>query len=135
MRIKDIFSYAYFVNVALFTIFGCIILFQQGKEYLDSRAALHDIEDFSYALKTMEKMSLERGPTNALMGEDIPHGNDRVLNLQTTRSTGDTTLAGFIEHLQSDRFQDHRQSIADYQSAQDKLIAARQQADSLIDLP
>ena len=86
-------------------------------------------------LLTMEKVSAERGPTNGVLGEDLPLPAERTTALQRMRATSDEHFAALLATLQPDRCPGCLADADAARQAQADLSSARRNVDDLVTQP
>lgn len=133
MRIRRLFSYIYAINMAAFILLGGGILVIESREYWFGTKATHNIETFSLGLKVMEKISYERGPTNALLGDPLPHDDLKLKRFRLAREASDQAYSALAEALKNNHA--HALTLSEIETAKTNLNAARKRADTLIDTP
>ncbi|CAJ0795171.1 hypothetical protein LMG7141_03053 [Ralstonia condita] len=87
------------------------------------------------SLLVMEKVSAERGPTNGVLGEDLPLPAERVAALRRARAASDERIAQLLEALRPERCPACAADADAVRGAQADLVSARQNIDRLIVQP
>ncbi|MGN6652160.1 diguanylate cyclase [Trinickia sp.] len=104
----------------------------------DSRAsiALAAFDGYRATLLVMEKVSVERGPTNGALGEDLPIPAVRAQALSRARAESDRRIAELLKILQSPACPDHCDlEAARIRAMQADLAVRRASVDALLALP
>jgi diguanylate cyclase (GGDEF)-like protein len=108
------------------------------RAYADAERALSAVQTFRAVLLAAEKVSVERGPTNGVLGEDFPIPEARRVALQRARDESDLRVRQLLERLDAsdDRnccnFPAARAAV---KRAQVELSAARANVDRLTRMP
>lgn len=104
----------------------------------ESRAsiALAAFDSYRATLLVMEKVSVERGPTNGALGEDLPIPAVRAQALSRARAESDRRIAELLTILQSPACPDHCALEAErIRAMQAGLARRRASVDALLALP
>ncbi len=104
----------------------------------DSRAstALAAFDSYRATLLVMEKVSVERGPANGALGEDLPIPAVRALALGRARAESDRRIAELLKILQSPACPDRCALKAErIRAMQADLTRGRASVDALLALP
>lgn len=104
----------------------------------DSRAstALAAFDSYRATLLVMEKVSVERGPTNGALGEDLPIPAVRAQALSRARAESDRRIAELLRILQSPTCPDHCALEASrIRTMRSDLARRRARVDALLALP
>ncbi|VVP55081.1 ATP-binding protein [Pseudomonas fluorescens] len=101
----------------------------QWQEYAYNRHAVEDVERAGLALKVLEMVSRERGPTNAMLGSDNPALSSQVQALAAARSNSDEAIV----RLQASVQQMAGLEVADQLTALERLCNSLAQARSRVD--
>ncbi|VWB88212.1 GGDEF domain-containing protein [Burkholderia lata] len=108
-------------------------------EWSTSRAAheaLLAFRGFRAALLVMEKVSVERGPTNGALGEDLPMPPARAQALARARAESDRRIANLAAVMQEKHCPDDcKRESAAVDKMRIDLASARAQVDALIAKP
>lgn len=114
---------------------SCWLLGYAWLAYGRADAAAHSLEALRVVLLTMEKISAERGPTNGVLGEDLPIPAERQAALLRARATSDAHLAQLLDVLRPEHCRLCDADTDAARGARASLAAARANVDRLIALP
>ena len=114
---------------------SCWLLGYAWLAYGRADDAARSFQALRAVLLTMEKVSAERGPTNGVLGEDLPLPAERTAALQRMRAASDERLAALLNALQPDHCPDCIADANAARQAQADLSRARQNVDNLVALP
>ena len=104
--------------------------------YSRASTALAAFDSYRATLLVMEKVSVERGPTNGALGEDLPIPAVRVQALSRARAESDRRIAELLRILQSPTCPDHcALAAARIRTMQSDLARRRARVDALLALP
>jgi diguanylate cyclase (GGDEF)-like protein len=114
---------------------SCWLLGYAWLAYGRADAAAHSLQALRVVLLTMEKISAERGPTNGVLGEDLPIPAERQAALLRARATSDAHLAQLLDVLRPENCHLCDADTDAVRGARASLAAARANVDRLIALP
>jgi len=120
--------------IPLFLLSGWLFS-SQWRAYSAADQGLRAFQTYRSVLFVAEKVSFERGPTNSVLGEDLPLTAARMAALQKARDNSDAALKALLERLDADdceRCLARRSTVVE---AQTELAAARANIDRLIRKP
>ena len=123
------------VVCALFLALAAGLLWYQNGAYQDTRRAALAFETLQLVLTSMEKVSVERGPSNAAMGEELPLSANVVQALQKARRDTDAAFADLAGQIASEDCQHCATGMNELERAQTDLSLARANIDSIVQLP
>jgi diguanylate cyclase (GGDEF)-like protein len=98
----------------------------------DAASSFHALQR---SLLAMEKVSAERGPTNGVLGEDLPLPTERVAALRRARAASDEHIARLLDALRPEHCPACTADADAVRSAQADLLSARENIDRLITQP
>ena len=138
MSLKRLF---WLVSVALMSLFLLLTAGQivtQWKVYRHGTDSVHIVRQLQLALRVMELISVERGPTNGVLGADQAEAPAAQEKLAQARMNSDRSIAALLDDLH--RHPDPAASSypgisASMQTLRADLAAARQNVDRLARLP
>ncbi len=135
VRIKSLFLLCAAAIALIVTLLFARVTFYEFQIYQDSKSSEQCVTLVSAALTLMEKISLERAPTNGLLGEPAANQQDRRSTLSQAREKSDlaiSRLQGLLLHVS----RQHRDTISRYLAATIRQLQnARKQVDALADRP
>lgn len=99
MRLGQLFFLSIAVILALTLLPAGYIVYSAWTDDLRASRASTALETFTYVLKAAEKVSLERGPTNGLMGAPIADDPDWRARLTKARADTDAAFSGLDMEL------------------------------------
>ena len=111
------------------------LVVHEWHSYIVADDALYAFQSYRAGLQAIERVSAERGPTNSVLGEDLPTPEARSAKLRLAREESDAAIEKLIEMLQSGRCPACAVELAHIREARDELAAARVNVDALIRLP
>jgi len=111
------------------------LISHQWREFSNSDQALADFRIFRAALLAMEKVSAERGPMNAALGESLPTPAPRIAALRLAREESDARLRELGDSIDASHCRQCAALSATAIRAVTALSLARKQVDDLILLP
>lgn len=97
--------------------------------------AARSFQTLRMALLVMEKVSAERGPTNGVLGEDLPLPAERQAALRSARAASDEHIAQLLDTLHPEHCPACTADAEAVHQAQADLASARRNIDLLIALP
>ncbi|MBA5637297.1 diguanylate cyclase [Duganella sp. LX20W] len=110
------------------------ILWGEWNSYRAARAGLHALQLVQRGMVAAEKLSFERGPVNAVMGDAVPADPTKRARLAAARAASDQALAALAAALADPRTnEDGRPRTVTAIAA--RLAAARAAVDAVADLP
>lgn len=116
-------------------VLSCWLLSHAWSAYLRADEARDSFQSFRLALIAMEKVSAERGPTNGVLGEDLPIPAERAAALQRARHESDVQVARLADSLRRDHCSRCSGELGVVNALQTDLAAARANVDQLARLP
>ncbi len=119
----------------LFLVLASGLLIHQWSAYTRAEYALTHFQVFRATLLAMEKVSAERGPTNSVLGEDVPLPEARAAVLRVARAESDARIAQLVGLLGlpgCDRCENERAAA---QRVQATLADARANIDRVLRVP
>jgi diguanylate cyclase (GGDEF)-like protein len=123
------------INVAVvfvpILVLSCWLFAHQWSAYARADEALESFQSFRLTLLAMEKVSAERGPTNGVLGEDLPIPAERVAALQRARHESDVQIALLIDSLRPNHCSRCAAPFGIVGALQSDLVAARSNVDQL----
>ncbi|WP_019936401.1 diguanylate cyclase [Bordetella sp. FB-8] len=120
---------------ALFLALAVSLLWSQNGAYQDTRRAQSAFETLRSALVDMEKLSFERGPSNAAMGEEVPLSADVVSALRQARHNTDAAFTHLAKQLAGERCPRCAIDMAELDHARSDLARARANIDRIVQIP
>jgi len=111
------------------------LISHQWREFSNSDQALADFRIFRAALLAMEKVSAERGPMNAALGESLPTPAPRIAALRLAREESDARLRELGASIEASHCQRCAALSVTAAHAITALALARKHVDDLILLP
>ncbi|MCO5401724.1 GGDEF domain-containing protein [Ralstonia soli] len=114
---------------------SCWLLGYAWLAYGRADDAARSFQALRMALLAMEKVSAERGPTNGVLGEDLPLPAKRVATLNRFRTTSDEHVARLLDTLHPDHCPGCAADTNAVHQAQADLRAARANIDRLVEQP
>ncbi|GCB04009.1 GGDEF domain-containing protein [Ralstonia sp. SET104] len=114
---------------------SCWLLGYAWLAYGRADDAARSVRALRITLLAMEKVSAERGPTNGLLGEDLPVPAERHAALQRMRATSDEHVAQLLNALGPEPCPGCEADLDAARRAQTHLAAARANIDRLTALP
>lgn len=114
---------------------SCWLLGYAWLAYGRADDAAHSLQALRVVLLTMEKISAERGPTNAVLGEDLPIPAERQAALAHARAASDAHLAQLLDVLRPKHCPLCNVDTDATRRTQARLAAARANVDSLLAQP
>jgi hypothetical protein len=111
------------------------LLAHEWLEYSAARDAVRGFRSFEATLLAMEKVSAERGPTNGVLGQDLPMPPARAAALRNARATSDAQLARLLDTLDPARCNDCGADRDVVLKLEEDLAAARRNVDRLATVP
>ncbi|KUM02360.1 diguanylate cyclase [Chromobacterium subtsugae] len=133
MRLSHIFIIA---TVSLFVLISLPLAWIISSEWAVFHATddgLDAIQVAHLAMVTVEKIALERGPTNSLLGS--PPDDGRRKRLQHARQASDHALLALRRELSSSASDDHRRAMGSVRQGEAILADARVRVDRVAGLP
>lgn len=103
--------------------------------YMVADDALYAFQTYRAGLLAIESVSAERGPTNSVLGENLPIPEARRASLLRARGESDARIEKLLEMLQSSRCPGCATELARIENARAELTGARANVDQLIGLP
>lgn len=119
----------------LFLVLASTLLWYQNGDYQGARRAASAFETLRAALIAMEKVSFERGPANAAMGEESPLSAQVVQALQQARHNTDEAFARLSEQLAAERCPRCATDAAELGETKTALLQARANIDRIVQRP
>ncbi len=116
-------------------LLSCWLLAYEWLGYVRADDATRSFRSLRAALLTMEKVSAERGPTNAALGEDIPIPPARQAALQRFREESDRRIEQLTDALRVAHCAHCARDVDGARRVRADLTAARGNVDRLIALP
>ena len=110
---------------------SCWLFAHEWSTYAAADEALRSFQSYSLALLAMEKVSAERGPSNGVLGEDLPIPAERVAALQKARHASDLQIALLTDSLRRKHCSRCAAELAVVSALQTGLAAARSNVDQL----
>ena len=107
----------------------------QWQGFSRSDQALSDFEIFRAALLAMEKVSAERGPMNAALGEDVPVPAQRIAALRKAREESDASLRDLAAAIEASHCEECAALYGTATHAITTLAEARKHADDVLLVP
>ncbi|UBM10662.1 sensor domain-containing diguanylate cyclase [Cupriavidus metallidurans] len=107
----------------------------QWQAFSRSDQALSDFEIFRAALLAMEKVSAERGPMNAVLGEDVPMPAQRIAALRKAREESDASLRDLDAAIEASHCEECAALYVTATHAITMLAEARKHADDVLLVP
>ena len=95
---------------------------------------LQGIERSRLGMIVAEKVSFERGPTNGVLGDDLPHDEGKLARLRRARADSDAAFVA-LEALLLEQKAAAGQAMGDLRAARVALARARTRVDILTSLP
>jgi diguanylate cyclase (GGDEF)-like protein len=133
MRLTRLFTLTTLVLIALIGSMLSRMVFYEWRAYSSADAGLRSMEVAYRAMVMAEKVSFERGPTNAVLGDgDNPDPSKRA-RLAQARETSDQVMAELFAELEAS--QRHGDAVLALQKARVQLVAARSEVDAVARLP
>ncbi|TKC81341.1 diguanylate cyclase [Trinickia terrae] len=123
------------VALAPILVLSCWLLAHQWLAYRAASEAMRSFAAFREALLAMEKVSAERGPTNGVLGENVPIPPQRAALLANYRHTSDQQIARLLDKLALDRSPACAENTDMIVKLQSDLASARKNIDHLTTLP
>jgi len=120
--------------VPLLAVSGWLLTYQ-WHAYADADQGLRAFQTYRSALLVAEKASFERGPTNGVLGEDVPIPEARMAALQNARRDSDIRFRQLLDRLAASDCSQCVGKLATVKRAQADLAAARANIDRLIQKP
>ena len=114
---------------------SCWLLGYAWLAYGRADDAARSFQALRMALLVMEKVSAERGPTNGVLGEDLPLPAERLAALHRVRTASDEHLAQLLDTLRPEHCPACATDVDAVRRAQADLASARQNIDRLIAEP
>ncbi|MGT2434479.1 hypothetical protein ACU4HD_48180 [Cupriavidus basilensis] len=114
---------------------SCWLLGYAWLAYGRADNAARSVQALRMTLLAMEKVSAERGPTNGVLGEDLPVPAERIAALQHMRAASDKHIAELLDALGPEHCPGCEADIKAAGRAQTHLAAARANIDRLTALP
>ncbi|MCT7307419.1 GGDEF domain-containing protein [Ralstonia sp. CHL-2022] len=114
---------------------SCWLLGYAWLAYGRADNAARSVQALRVTLLAMEKVSAERGPTNGVLGEDLPVPAERIAALQRMRAASDKHIAELLDALGPEHCPGCEADIKAAGRAQTHLAAARANIDRLTALP
>jgi len=111
------------------------LISHQWREFANSDQALADFRIFRAALLAMEKVSAERGPMNAALGESLPTPAPRIAALRLAREESDARLRELSASIEASHCRQCAALSVTAAHAITVLALARKGVDDLILLP
>lgn len=135
MRIKSLFLLCAAAIALIVTLLFARVIFYEFQVYRESKNSEQGMYLVSAVLTLMEKLSLERAPTNGLLGEPAANQPERRLTLSQAREESDLAISRLQERLLH-ASGEHRDTISRYLAATIRQLQnARKQVDTLADRP
>lgn len=110
---------------------SCWLFAHQWPTYAAADEALRSFQSYRLALLAMEKVSAERGPSNGVLGEDLPIPAERLAALQKARRASDVQIALLADSLRRKRCLHCAAELTVVSNLQTDLAAARSNVDQL----
>ncbi|MRS98648.1 diguanylate cyclase [Ralstonia pickettii] len=114
---------------------SCWLLGYAWLAYGRADDAARSVQALRMALLAMEKVSAERGPTNGVLGEDLPVPAERSAALQRMRAISNDHIGKLLDALGPEHCPGCQADISAARRAQTNLAAARANIDRLTALP
>ncbi|WP_199101098.1 GGDEF domain-containing protein [Dyella sp. ASV21] len=122
------------VYVSILCLMAWIFL-HQWQSYRSAIDALGDFDAYRAALNAVTRLSAERGPAGAILGEELPLPAERIARLALVRQQSDASLRRLQELLETARCEHCTDELDTLQHVRTELSDARAQVDGLIRLP
>lgn len=110
---------------------SCWLLAYEWSTYAAADEALHSFQSYRLALLAMEKVSAERGPSNGVLGEDLPIPAERMAALQKARRASDIQVILLTDSLRRKHCLRCAAELTIVSDLQTDLAAARSNVDRL----
>lgn len=135
MRIEQVFRLVAAIIVATAVAFSGYLFIQEWRAYDSARRCVPLLAAFRATLIAAEKVSAERGPTNAVLGAEAPTSSELQRGLRLARVSSDETLVLAIAALRNNDCRYCRRAEVNLQGARNHLQIARAKIDRLAALP
>lgn len=99
MSLNRLFWFISVVLILLFTVLTACIVFVEWGAYARGAGSAQAVRSLQLVMIAMEKISFERGPSNALMG-DREQSPDQLQQLAVARAQTDAAFAAAVAMLQ-----------------------------------
>lgn len=135
MRIEQIFRLIVAVIAAIVVGLSSYLFIQDWRAYDSARRCTPLLVAFRATLLAAEKVSAERGPSNAVLGADKPRTEELWRELELARARSDQTLAAAIDAVRNNDCLSCSRAKANLESMRNQLQMARAEIDRLAVLP
>jgi len=135
MRISTFLTVFLAAFVIVLAAFGAKLVVEQSREVVAARQAVPALEIFQSILRVAEKLSVERGPTNSMLGEEPPHSAYRKDHLASFRAATDAAFDGLKIDLKSSSLANSASIAAALDDIQRELATLRQRIDRTTERP
>lgn len=130
MRIAQIFIAAVCCAIALVVGLMGALVAPEWNQRAAAERGLQGLEQVRLATVVAEKVSFERGPSNAVLGDDLPHIEGKLSRLREARAASDAAIGELALSLQGTDPQ-ILQAQQDLQAARQALARARARVDDI----
>ena len=130
VRIAQIFMLAVCCAVALVVGLMIALVAPEWRQRAAAEQGLQGVEQVRLAMVVAEKVSFERGPANAVLGDDLPHNEGKLSRLREARAASDAAIGELAFALQGPD-PEVVQALQDLQQARQALQRARARVDAV----
>ncbi|WP_051078285.1 sensor domain-containing diguanylate cyclase [Leeia oryzae] len=135
MKLARLFAISLFFLMVLIALLLSHIMIGDWHRYATAREGLDAMQLVTKAMVAAEKVSFERGPSNGLMGDDIPHNPERSRRLFSARRASDQALADLLATVSHSANPRVRATAGLIQQAQRQLAIGRNAVEKVATLP
>ena len=135
MRLGRLFAVSMAVILALTIMPAAYISFTAWRDYARSEVAFDAMATFSKVLKAAETVSVERGPSNALMGSSAQNDPAWTDRLKAVREATDTAFAKLDDDLKTSRYRGSKSAREQVASLLATLADNRREIDRVGGMP
>lgn len=126
------------ISVALMLTFLALtarIVSTEWDTYRRGARSVETVRIVQLTMLAMEKTSIERGPSNAMMGAEIADQSQFAQKLEVARASTDAAIVTVLNALRADADVRYAPMIRKIETVRQALQPARQQVDRLIAMP
>ncbi len=135
MRLERQFMAALAVAMLATTVLAGSVVLTQWRDFRRSEAGIDATRTFGNVLRAMEKISVERGPTNGTFGATLAADPEWAERLARARADTDAAFNTMESDLAATSTSVRRDSVAQSRALRQRLAQARADADALAALP
>ncbi len=135
MRLKSLLLLCTGAIAAVFAVLASRLAFLELQDYRDSQSGEIGVKLVTAALAALEKVSLERAPSNGLLGDPQPGHAETRASLARARTESDLAISRLQSLLEAESADGHRLASRHLATAATQLQAGRSSVDALARRP